>query len=347
MLKKLTKGLSACGLIETDAHELSELTANLQNWLELRGNAHELKASDFRLERALIRIETRTDIELYREILKMIRSDAKCIYQDDEYFVYSAMMKKPASTLEYRAVWLIGIDPHQQSGFWVHRLPWHAEFKRDNFQRLISQAKIKQWLGFKGDLERDSSQIFKVEKGEWCRIVGDIRMRLIRDLDDHLNGNILVRRLIADEHLHRKHRELMETITVSEEELRKYQRTQGWKILTARRRKIATSELTWRLAEELIKTEYAEKLAKMKMEEATSIRENLSSQALRIADHIIYMKNALRWTNRWRTLNYWVDGEILFYHPEHGEREITVPLGLYEFDRLPRHITQLPITQRR
>lgn len=77
---------------------------------------------------------------------KMVKSDPKVVYSGRHYIVIKSKMAHKRSRDLYHGAWVIGIDPSQDSGFFIHRLPHDERFEDSTFN--WTKNIVKEFMGF-------------------------------------------------------------------------------------------------------------------------------------------------------------------------------------------------------
>jgi hypothetical protein len=289
--------------------------------------------------------------ELRDEIDKILKRKAKQVYGDSEYAVFAAKMSyyyqpsaaarkyynAKAEQREYQAVWVLGVDTSQAAGFWIHRLVWRPEFETyaEKGWQGLTNAKIKEWMGF----AKEEGEAWAAQPGEWVRLVGDLRMRLVATKKQEIEREVERAKEDAPLEYADEHEDEQD---VSEDEIRKYKEEQGWKVLSAKRRQEAVKALKWRKAREAFERNKEQILAQVARQAENTIEKKyaeLKDLDVRIGNHVIKFA-AAREIGGWETYVVLARGLMVTVHEEHGQRKYVLPEGRYELSLLPRHITQ-------
>jgi hypothetical protein len=77
---------------------------------------------------------------------KMVKSDPQVVYSGRHYIVIRSEMGHRRSQDLYHGAWVIGIDPSQDSGFFIHRLPHDERFENVTFN--WTKNIVKEFMGF-------------------------------------------------------------------------------------------------------------------------------------------------------------------------------------------------------
>lgn len=312
--------------------------------------ASELKIESFDLALALEKADTQA---LRSEIENLLKRQAKQVYYDDEYALFVKTMSyyytasraaekyynAKSGRREYEALWAIGLDKTQKAGFWIHRLAWKdefEEFKKQNWAGLTKE-KIREWMGF----AKQPSEAWTARSGEWVRLVGDLRMQLIETKEQHIEREINSAKEDAEaEYV----RENCERMIVSEYEIREYQRGQGWKVLSRKRKEEAMRAIQIQKCTHEFQLNKDAIIKKIEAEMRNDIHTNydeLNGFDMRLGNHVIKFENARR-NGDWYSERYEIAafGTMVTIHEEHGTRKYVLPAGRYALSLLPRHITQ-------
>lgn len=121
---------------------------------------------------------------------KMVKSDPIVKYDGRHYIVIVSEMANRRSQDLYHGAWVIGIDPSQHSGFFIHRLQHDERFEDSEFN--WTKETVKEFMGF--DQHYQSQEI---KANFQYRVQGDIMFKWdVENVRNEYSGKI--DRLIKD-----------------------------------------------------------------------------------------------------------------------------------------------------
>ncbi|MCU4753447.1 hypothetical protein OB919_15895 [Halobacteria archaeon AArc-curdl1] len=268
--------------------------------------------------------------------------------------------------------WVVGYDPDQESGFFIHELQSDKRIDDPDFE--WTEEEIREKMGFTREYQGGDLQ-----PGETYRLQGDIT---IKKEEDKSKSGIKYRksREVVDEQsdirkaLRKKIIEqakpqiegISDKITVNScqktvdplkiessesEELKQIQRQagisenkirdlqderDGWEVLTAKRRKQLIKEILWEPVEEkiadLIDEQEVRRTAEKRVNKDWSNSEGQYN--VQLGNHILLFSNAIQHSRR--RVSVRDRSKLYVIHDEHQNLELTLDRGVYRVDVLDR-----------
>ena len=264
------------------------------------------------------------------------------LFHDNEYLVVRALRGYNTKGSPYHAVWVIGIEDNQP---WIHRLPWRRVFEEKDWKP--TKEEIKEIMGFDKTAERNKTTL-EIKKGETIRLQGDLAIRMQNTLEDALEREVTSKKSLAVGWSLRLEKIEEEAAKITEEEIREAQKKLGYKRLTKKRRKEITQMLARERADKWIEENILSKIDtdKVKRETYEKWTKETKQCNLILGNHVIIIEKGVRESE---LSSIAPDNRVIvpeettlhLLHNEHGGGKLRILPGIYRFELLRRHVTDI------